>query len=365
MRSTRANIYIKNLTDNFSNIKEVYKNVSICAAVKADAYGHGALQVAKALEKKGCNYFAVATVIEGEELISGGITKPVLLLSLTTPEEAKSIVKLGIEPVVATLEFIKILENEAKSQNIILNVHLKVDTGMGRIGCLPERASTLAQYIYKSENLFLQGLCTHLSTSELKDQKYTNMQLKKFKFVVNEIEALGITPKFIHAANSGGMLMNKDSIFNLIRTGINLYGYPPVEEPLIKIKLKPVMELMSKVVSLRELPQGSDISYGRTYTTNKKTLIATIPIGYADGYFRSLSNIGSVSIKGKLYSIVGNICMDQMMIEVDSDVELYDDVVIIGIKQNEPNAKTISQLIGTITYEILTNVHRVKRYYIN
>lgn len=364
MRSTRANIYIKNLVENYSNIYKNCNGAAICAAVKADAYGHGAIEVARALETEGCNYFGVATIIEAEELIKSDIKSPIILLSLTTPPEIESIIAMNIEPVVTTLDFILLIEKESQKQNRNINLHLKIDTGMGRIGCRPEEAMELAEYIDRSENLKLQGICTHLSTSESENQDYTNSQIKLFKKVIENLGNKGIYPNVIHAANSGGILMNRDSIFNLVRTGISLYGYPPAKKPKYSIKLKPVLELLTKVVSLKTMPKGSDISYGRTYTTSKESLIATLPVGYADGYFRSLSNIGDVYINGKLYPIVGSICMDQMMVEVDSNVRLYDDVILIGIKKNQPNAETLAKKIGTISYEILTNIHRVKRYYI-
>lgn len=365
MRSTRANIYVENLIENFSNIKKRCKGTAICAAVKADAYGHGAVEVAQILEKEGCSYFGVATTIEAEELIINNIKTPIMLLSLPTPEEIESIVKLNVEPIVTTMEFIKLIEKEANKQKKAINIHLKIDTGMGRIGCLPEEAYPIAKFIKDSKCLNLQGVCTHLSTAELDNQSYTNSQLDKFRKVIQQFKENSIIPNFLHAANSGGMLMNNDSLFNLVRTGINLYGYPPTDKPIYQISLKPVMELMTKVVSLKLLPAGSDISYGRTYTTLKPSLIATIPVGYADGYFRALSNLGKVSINGKLYPIVGNICMDQMMVEVDDSVNLYDDVILIGRGKNEPNAQSIAEKINTISYEILTNIHRVKRYYMN
>ncbi|MBN2617354.1 MAG: alanine racemase [Spirochaetales bacterium] len=365
MRSTRAFIDLDRLEENYTNIKESCNNAQICAAIKADAYGHGAIEVAKKLEKLNCTYFGIATTLEAKELIDNSITTPLILLSLPALNEIPFIVKNSIEPVVTTKELIENLNRESKIQNIKTLVHLKIDTGMGRIGCNPNEAVFLAQLINNSSNLILQGVCTHFSTSELINQDYTNSQLNKFKKSLQEIRDANIEPKFIHAANSGAILMNKDAIFNLVRTGINLYGYGPAPNPNFPIELKPIMELKTIVISLKEHLAGSSISYGRTFTTTEKSIIATLPIGYADGYSRALSNLGEVLINGKRYPIVGNICMDQLMVKVDKSVKLYDEVVVLGYKDGAPNAEDIAKKIGTISYEILTSIQRVKRYYIN
>ncbi|MGL1892361.1 MAG: alanine racemase [Spirochaetaceae bacterium] len=364
MRCTKVKIHLNNLVDNFLQIKKRCPDIMISAAVKANAYGHGAVQVAKTLEENGCDFFGVATIYEAEELLNNGIKVPIILYSLQSISEVKDIVRLGIETVVSSINYIQEIEKESITQGKITNVHLKVDTGMGRIGCTPADALDIALKIKVSKYLNLKGICTHLSTSESENQDYTNRQLSLFKDVLTDLKSENIKPQCIHAANSGGISINPDSIFNMVRPGITLYGYPPAEYLQNVFRLKPVLELETEVVSLKQVPKGSSISYGRTYTTTKQTFIATIPIGYADGYFRLLSNLGKVSINNKIYPIVGNICMDQIMLEVDSTVKLYDKVTLIGTKKGEPNAHTIALKIGTISYEVLTNIHRVKRYYI-
>lgn len=364
MRSTRANIYIKNLLNNYNEVKRKCKNISICAAVKADAYGHGAIKIAKTLEEHGCDYFCVATSIEAKELVLSGIKSPIIILSLVTPDELPTLVELNIEPVVTTIEYLKLIEKVALNQNKIVQVHLKIDTGMGRIGCSPENALKIAKYIKNSKHLKQVGLCTHFSSSDSLNQKNTNLQLKKFTTVIDSLKNENILPEVIHCANSGAIIMNKDSIFNMVRPGIVLYGYPPDNLLKDKLNIKPVLELETKIVDLKKVPKGTRISYGGSYITKNEENIATLPIGYADGYSRSLSNSGVVIIDNKEFPIVGRICMDQMMIKVDDSIDLYDKVLLISTTDGQPNAETIAQKTGTISYEVLTNIHRVKKYYI-
>ena len=363
MRSTKAVIHLNNLISNYKLIKKQSKNAAICAVVKSNGYGHGAVQVAKTLEILECNFFGVSTIYEGEELINAGIKKPVIIFSLPTPEEIPYVVKLNLEPLVTTSELINLFNAEAQKKKKIVNIHLKVDTGMGRIGCKPESVLYLANQIKNSTNLNLKGLCTHFSTSEDNNKKYTENQLQIFEEVISELKNNNINPQFIHAANSGAILNHKTSIFNLVRTGISLYGYPPLVNANRINLYKPVMELKSKIVELKEVPKETSISYGRKYITKNNELIATIPIGYADGYFRQLSNKAEVYIKGKRYPVIGNICMDQLMVRVDKNISLYDEVILIGVNKNEPNAEELATYINTISYEILTNIHRVKRFY--
>ncbi len=363
MRCTKANIYLQNLVNNYKNIKKMNNDGAICAAVKANAYGHGAIEVSKTLENLGCDFLGVATLYEAKELIENSIGTPIILFSLITPEEIKDLVELEIEPVVTTLKYIDAIDTEAKKQNKIIKLHLKVDTGMSRIGCEPRQTLFLARQIEKMKSIKLNGVCTHLSTSESTNQEFTIKQLDIFSSVVSELKHDCINPPYIHAINSGGVINDKGSMFNMVRQGINLYGYPPAQLDK-NITFKPVLELKSKIVELKKVPKNTSISYGRTYITKKEELIATIPIGYADGYPRILSNRAEVSINGKLYPIVGSICMDQIMVKVDKEVSLFDDVTLLGAGQSQPNAESLAKLANTISYEILTSIHRVKRYYI-
>lgn len=364
MRCTKALIHSSNLRENYINIKRAANGAKICTCLKANAYGHGLVGIAKLLEELHCDYFGLATTDEVKRVREHNITTPVILFSLITPEEIPQLSEYKIEPMVTRLDFIKQIESDAKKRSTTINLHLKVDTGMGRIGCKPEDAVELAKYISSSPNLHLKGVATHFSTSEVRDQSYTNKQLETFKSVLQALNENSIIPEIIHAANSGALLMNERSIFNMVRTGINLYGYPPTLTPHNSIKLKPVMEIVSKVIELKQVPKGTDISYGRTFTTSSPTYIATIPIGYADGYPRALSNKAKVWIRDKQYPVVGNVCMDQIMVEVDKKISLYDDVVLLGFAEGQPNAEELAGLIGTISYEVLTNIHRIQTYYL-
>lgn len=365
MRSTRINIYLSNLRNNFRVIKKLSNGKKICAAVKADAYGHGALEVSKILEEEGCDYLAVATAPEALELLYGNIHIPILLLTLQTPQELVKLINEKIELVVTTKDYINKISQEAVKKNINIKLHLKVDTGMGRVGCLPEEVLELANYINNTPGVIFQGIATHYSTSDTIDQDYTNIQLETFNKVITELKENNIAPEFIHSSNSGGIITIDEKYTNMVRAGIMLYGYFPSEFCRRNIGLKPVLELESYIVSLKKIKKGSSISYGRTYTTNTDELIGILPIGYADGFSRALSNSGEVIINGKKYPIIGRICMDQLMIKVDSSVSLYDKAILIGIEKNQPTADDLAKKTATISYEILTNLHRLKKYYIN
>lgn len=364
MRCTKALIHSETLKQNFLNIKKAAGSALVCTCLKANAYGHGLIGTAKLLSELQCDYFGLATTNEAKILRDKGIKTHIILLSLITPEEIPLLIDYKLEPMVSRLDFIKLIENEAKKQSTTVNLHLKVDTGMGRIGCNPQCALELAEYIDSSPYLNLKGLGTHFSTSELPDQTYTNRQLDIFNQVIEELKDRGIRPEIIHAANSGALIMNRNTLFNMVRTGINLYGYPPNREEGEKLQLKPVMEIVSKVVELKKVPKGTDISYGRTFTTSKESIIATIPIGYADGYSRHLSNKGQVWIKGRCYPVLGRVCMDQIMVEVDENISLYDDVILLGREEGQPTAEDIAEITETISYEVLTNIHRIETYYL-
>lgn len=366
MRSTRINIYLDNIRSNFRNIKQMAKGKMVCAAVKADAYGHGAVKVSKVLEEEGCDYLAVATAPEALELFEAEIKLPILLLTLQTPEELYELIHENIELVVASKDYIDRISELAAKKHITIKLHLKIDTGMGRIGCMPEETLELTKYIKEKENVVLQGVATHFSTADTQDTDYRDLQVKIFKDQVEILEAAGLKPDIIHSCNSGGIIKLNENYTNMVRAGIILYGFPPSNLCKTTYPMKPALELESYIVSLKKLKKGSSISYKRTYKVEKEEeYIAVLTLGYADGYSRILSNLGYVAVNGKKFPIVGKVCMDQIMIKVDETVNLYDRVVLIGFNNGEPTADEIAEKIGTISYEVLTNLHRVKKHYIN
>lgn len=369
MGISKAVIKINNLAFNFQQIrKKAGRNIKICAAVKGDAYGHGAVEVSKTLVKNGCEYLAVAAVSEAEELRKAGIKAPIMLLSLVLPEEYQQVADLKLSPLVCTKAQIEGYASVSLKNN--LKIHLHIDTGMGRIGCAPEEAPELAALIENTKGLVLEGLSTHFPIADddgKKGMKATHVQTQLFADTVNEIRSMNILPDYIHAANSGAVTGHPDSLFNMVRPGIFLYGYYPSRQQERKMKIKPVMEFRSKIMQIKNLNPGQTVSYGMTWTAKNKTTIAVVAAGYADGVSRLLSNKGTVMVNGRRYPIIGRVTMDQFMIDLGnlSDAELYDDVIIFGDDPKGPSAEEIAEITGTIPYEVLCNVSkRVERIYI-
>ena len=383
MRPTKAIIHLDNLVHNINEIKKrLDKRVKICLAVKADAYGHGAVQCSVAALRAGVTHLAVASVQEGIELRNAGIIAPIISLSIPSIDEVDDIIENDISPIVADAEYITHLNDEATRMACCVNVHLKVDTGMGRIGCTPYEAPFLAKKIQDLPNIHLAGVATHFASSDSKkkeDVTFTNFQLETFKKTIKKIKDEGIDIPLIHAAASGATLLQKEH-FDMVRVGLLAYGYSPINEEAQYFS--PVMELITKVVFIKKILKGESISYGRTWVSNKDTYIATLPIGYADGLSRSLSSKLKVRIGDAFYPIVGRICMDQCMVDVGSEpkVKRWDEVCIFGpdvsdvhnnsvqnmqhqgIKNN--SAQDLATLCGTIPYEITSNINkRVPRVY--
>jgi alanine racemase len=370
MRATRAIIYRENLRFNIDQIREkIGSNVKLCVPVKADAYGHGAVEIAAAAMEAGAFCLAVASVQEGEILRQGGIEAPIMLFSLPIPEDIAIIIDSRLTPFVADEQLASMLDAAAKQRGARLSVHLKVDTGMGRIGCTPDSAVALAKAILAYGNLALEGVCTHLpasSSTSADDILFTRNQIASFAAVVDSIRKAGIDPGIVHAANSGGVLFFPECYFDMVRPGILVYGYYPSADLPVSIPVKPVMELETRIVFLKKVPAGTPISYGRTYTTTEETEIATIPVGYGDGLNRLMSSNGEVAIKGKRYPIVGRVCMDQCMVNLgrNSGVKLYDRAIVFGPTPAAPTADDIARRIGTIPYEVTCNINkRVPRVY--
>lgn len=374
MRPTKAIIHLDNLQHNIREVKKrLHDDVKICLAVKADAYGHGAVHSSVAAIRSGVTHLAVASVQEGIELRNAGIICPIISLSIPNLDEARDIVLNNIQPIVVDEEYIEHLNNVAFSLNKKASVHLKIDTGMGRIGCGVEEATVLAKRINEKSNLHLEGVATHFAVSDSKasnDIAFTQKQIAIFKKAIENIKNEDIKIPLVHASNSGATLFQKEQ-FNMVRIGLLAYGYSPFarEDKSIEIDLKPVMELLTEVVFIKQVKKGDSVSYGRTWVCSKDTYIATLPIGYADGLSRSLSSKLKVRIGSDFYPIVGRICMDQCMVDIGATpkVRRWDEVCIFGpstiVKNN--SAKDVSHLAGTICYELTSNINkRVPRIYL-
>ncbi len=385
MRPTFARIYLDNLRHNLSVIRsKINPDAKMCVAVKADAYGHGSVRCAKTAVECGADFLAVAAVSEGVELRGAGITTPILMLSLCSPSEMDDVVKNDLTPLVFDDEYIDFLDEAcARCGKKAFKVHLAVDTGMGRIGCLPEEAAEMAKKIVSSKNLSLGGMCTHFSVADSlseDDVSYTRSQFEKFLFACNSVKDAGIDPGIRHCANSALTLNNPETHLDMCRPGIIAYGYYPdeldekyFESKGERIDLKPVMALVSTVVAVRKFPAGHSVSYGRTWTSETETDIGVLPIGYDDGLFRRFNQTDGgleVSIGGKAYPVRGRICMDQCMVDLgkNSGVKRWDEVVIFGPEGSGAlqSAEEISRATGTISYEITCGISkRVPRVYIS
>jgi alanine racemase len=374
MRATRALVYVDRFQGNIRAVRErVGSGRRICVPIKADAYGHGALPMARAALEAGAEFLAVALVQEGEELRQGGLRVPILLFSPCLPDELGDLVRCDLIPFAGDMAFIDALAKAASRAGKDLTVHLKVDTGMGRVGCRPEDALSLARRIVSHKSLRLGGMATHLAASDSllpEDLASTRDQLERFEASVNAVREAGIEAGIVHAANTGGVLFHPGSWFDMVRPGILLYGYPP---PGGGIAARPVMELHSKVTSIKKIRRGEPVSYGRTWYAPEDTLIATIPVGYGDGLRRGLSNNWQVGIGGAAYPIAGRICMDQCMIclgpsgggvDGGAAVSPGDEVVIFGDAAPPGDAADMAERLGTIPYEITCGIgKRVPRVY--
>lgn len=375
MRSTHALIYQDNLRHNIEVIRSFIKNpaTKLCVAVKADGYGCGAVFCAKAAIQAGASYLAVATVDEGIELRENGITCPILMLSLCTKEEMEDAVRHSLTPLVFDKEYIDAFDDAAVrfGGSRKYAVHLAVDTGMGRIGCLPEDAAEYARHITESRHLFLEGMCTHFSSADgvsAADRAYTEMQFRAFSSAVESVRKAGIQPGICHCSASAALLDHPEMQLDMVRPGIITYGYydGQVNKAYFASKgipcdLRPVMALESEVVAIRPFTKGRSVSYGRTWTAGSDTDIAVLPIGYADGLLRRFSPGLTVAINGTSYPVVGRICMDQCMVDIGKNntrVHRWDKAVVFGPACSGAlqDAEDIARLSGTISYEIMTGI---------
>lgn len=367
-RPTWAEINLDAVRYNLESIREVLdEEVSIMAVVKANAYGHGLCEVSKVLVESGVNYLGVATVDEALTLRKSGLKIPILVLGSVLEEEAKAAVKDDVTLTLCTQELLECLRKISKKGKKP-RVHIKIDTGMGRIGVWHEDAAEFIRKVSEDTSIDIEGVYTHFSSAG-RDELVTKIQISDFEKVLEQIEKEGISVKYKHAANSIAVVDWKKSHLNLVRPGILFYGVYPKRSFTRDFNLKPVMNLKTKIVHLKDTPPGRSISYGRTYITQKNTKIATIPIGYADGYGRILSNKAKALVRGRYVRIVGMVTMDQTLLDVGGikDVSVGDEVVLIGRQgDSEISIERIAKLAGTIPYEILSAItDRVPRVYKN
>ncbi|MCD8216333.1 MAG: alanine racemase [Clostridiales bacterium] len=364
-----AEINLDNLAYNIRNIKNRAGNKKVLAVVKADAYGHGAVEAAKVCLFNGAEYLAVANCDEGVNLRANNITAPILILGYTFSGNLKTVIKNNIAQTVYSRETADEISREALSLNMTCKIHIKIDTGMGRLGFLPnEKSIEEIMYISRLPGIFIEGIFTHFAEADSADKNYTLLQAERFAYVCNALEERGL--KLIrHCANSAAILDMLPGLgCDMVRAGIILYGCYPSEEVSRSVDIKPVMSLKARIAYVKTLTAGSPVSYGRTFTAKRDMRVATVPVGYADGYMRCLSNKARVIVKGAYAPVIGRVCMDQFMIDVSEipSVEMGDQVILLGEEAGlKIDADELARLANTISYEVLCAVSkRVPRLYI-
>ncbi len=367
-RPTAAVINIGALEHNFNEVVRRVAGRKILAVVKARAYGHGAVAVSRRLLGFGADMLGVALVEEGMELRQAGIDAPILMMGSLFPEQAEVLTDLRLTPVVFTMNTARALSRAAQKLKTSVSVHVKIDTGMGRIGIAPEEADEFLEMLRGLPGIDIQGLMTHFADADLREKVFASKQIDRLAALVQRLTEKGISVPLIHAANSAAVLSYQDSLFTMVRPGLMLYGYSPLEAGASQFDLIPVLSLVTRIAYLKKVKAGTSISYGRTFVTKRDSLIATLPVGYADGYSRSLSNKGEVLIRGRRVPIVGRVCMDMCMVDVTDipGVSEGDDTVLIGSQDDERiTAEEIAAKTGTIPYEVLCGISgRVPRIYL-
>lgn len=345
--------------------KRAAAGCTVLGVVKSDAYGHGMIPVARELEKCGAGFFAVSKFWEALELRRHGIELPVLVLMGIEPEDAKEAVRLGIRPAVCRFDHARALSEAACALNMKARMHVKVDTGMGRLGVSCKDLGAFAQKLQSLPGIVLEGLISHLAEADEPDKSYCDFQIKQFTEAIQGAARLGVTFPYCHISNSAAVMDIPQAHFQMVRPGIMLYGSSPSGGLIDALDLRPVMTFKSKILQLKEVPAGQSVGYGRTFIAGKPTRIATIGAGYDDGYFRLLSNRGQVLIRGKRAPVVGRVSMNLITADVTGIPEAAEDdeVVLLGAQGGERiTAEEIARLCDTISYEVYCAIGKQQRF---
>jgi alanine racemase len=373
-RPTFAEIDLAALRDNYRLIREtVLASTGILAVVKADAYGHGFMDVALELERLGVTAFGVAFLAEGIQLRKAGVDRPILLLGGVYPGQEKKCVGFNLSTTVFSLEQAQALNGVAGRLYRKARIHVKIDTGMGRLGIVPEEADRFFRALQQLRHLEVEGIISHFSSADElggEGEAYTARQEKTFARIVHEAQALGFHPPYIHIANSAALFSQALPYCTLVRPGIALFGALPSADFSGRLTLKPVMSLKSRVAMLKRVAPGTSISYARRFVADSPLLIASVPVGYADGYSRALTNRAEVLIRGVRAPVIGTVCMDWFMVDVSAvpEVAVGDQVTLLGCDGQGDciGAEELAVWAGTIPYEIFCGISkRVPRIYLN
>ncbi len=362
-RPTRCVIDLDALAFNFRSVRSfVGDTVGYLAVVKANAYGHGSIECSRRLEAEGIDWFGVALPEEGVELRNAGIKSPILCLGSFWPGQESLIIEKNLTPVIFALEKARSLNTEAARIGQIVNVHVKIDTGMGRVGVRYDKAEQFASEITKLTNLNIEGIMTHFAVADdLRQNDFTNHQISRFNWAVEAFKQYGSTPAYLDLANSPGAVAHSSALGNMVRLGGVLYGLGgdvlPVE--IETPELKPVMSVVSEIAQVKSVEMGESIGYGRTFIAERDSVIASVPIGYYDGYPRGLSNQGSMIVNGKIAPVIGRVSMDWVTIDI-TDIEganVGTPVTIIGSERDSSiKAEDIAAMLSTISYEVTCGI---------
>ncbi len=361
MGPTQAFIYHANFKHNLQLIQKAVSPARIMAVVKADAYGHGAVELAQSALQAGASYLGVAFHEEGIELREAGITAPILVFGAQLPQFFEAHLKYNLDLTLSYAGQIEPLRQTAQRLNIKPRVHIKIDTGMGRVGFLADGDLTPVFDLLQADWLTVAGVYSHLSSADEDDLTYTYGQIERFKAVRSTILEHTDRPPLFHLANSAAIMRLPEAYFDMVRPGVMLYGNPPGPDFPLTWELKEVMRFVSRVTAIKELPAGHPVSYNRRYHTSTTEKVAVVPAGYADGYNRQMTNKGPVLIRGKLYPIAGTVCMDQFLVRLgqDDSVQVGDEVVLFGPQEQEHISITeVSRTLHTIPYEVTCWVSR-------
>lgn len=368
MRPVWVETDLKAVSHNIRAIKSLMKPETLfMAVVKANAYGHGAVRVAKAALESGADRLGVALIEEGLELRGAGITAPIHILGEISHDAANDVIEADFIPTICSRPVVEALSQAAERKKKPVKVHLKVDTGMSRLGVAPSEVPAFVSFLQGKPGLELEGIFTHLAVAEQLQNPFTNQQIENFDKVLGKLRDQGVEFPLRHLANSAATILFPFSHRDMVRVGIAIYGLHPGEATREWIELKPALSLKARVTYVRELAANRGVSYGLTYKAPQDTVIAVIPLGYADGYSRLLSNRSQVLIAGERARVVGNVCMDQLMVDVGGipSVEVGSEVVLIGCQgEEEVAADELASILGTINYEIVCMISsRVPRVY--
>jgi len=360
IRPTRVEISPEAIRKNVSLARRQLPGAGLLAVVKANAYGHGAIVVARALDHLGVEFLGVALIEEGLELRNAGIGAPILVLGGSYEGGYELMLEHQLVPIVFRPEHVTELARAAKARGVSVLAHLKVDTGMGRIGVLPQQLSEFLDHAARYPQVKLDGLLSHFASADLADPGFTREQLQRFRGAHEQLLARGIQPRWRHISNSAAVMdlleARDGELFNLARPGLMIYGLSPSDRYPLRKQLSPVLTWKTQVTHLKQVPVGTPVSYGGTWVAPRPSLIATLPVGYADGYSRRFSNAATVLVRGHRARITGRVCMDLCMVDVTDvpKVQVGDEVVLIGRQQSESvTSDDLAKLEGTISYEVL------------